>query len=68
MKKDDDYIEETWTGTCGYCDGDGLGECPECEGEGELTARYVIIARAKDTWSVLNVTEKVKLLTIWDKL
>jgi hypothetical protein len=36
MKKDDDYIEETWTGTCGYCDGDGLGECPECEGEGEV--------------------------------
>jgi hypothetical protein len=38
------------------------------KGKAKLTARYVIIARAKDTWSVLNVTEKVKLLTIWDKL
>lgn len=37
MKKNDDFIEETWTGTCGNCDGSGMEECPICEGEGEAT-------------------------------
>lgn len=34
MKKNEDVIEETWTGTCAECGGDGMEECPVCEGEG----------------------------------
>jgi hypothetical protein len=32
-----------------------------------ITTKYVIIAMAKDMWSVLNVREKVKPLIIMDK-
>ena len=35
--KNEDSIEETWTGTCGKCCGYGTEECPVCDGEGEAT-------------------------------
>lgn len=35
MKKNEDSIEEFWTGTCSNCDGSGMEECPICEGEGD---------------------------------
>lgn len=36
MGKKESSIEETWTGICGSCGGDGLEECPACEGEGDI--------------------------------
>ena len=34
MRKNEDYFEDTFTGTCPECEGSGEMECPVCEGVG----------------------------------
>jgi len=39
MKKNEDFYEEPWTGSCADCDGTGRVECDVCEGEGEYNSK-----------------------------